>query len=76
MILSNEEKKMLHSGPISLASTAAFTFLVCLSGMAQISPATILEINTQTKVTYFNDGDYSKLASDPTATKPVGAPQS
>jgi hypothetical protein len=65
---------MLNSKPISLASRAAFTILVCLPGVAQTGQVTILEIDTQAKVTYFNDVDYAKLASDPTATKPVGAP--
>lgn len=46
---------------------------ICHLGLSQ-TPITILEIETQAKVTYFNDVDYSKLASDPNATKPVGAP--
>ena len=58
---------------ISLACLAGLKIFSCQSGMAQ-SPITILEIDTQAKVTYFNDVDYSKLASDPIAIKPVGAP--
>jgi hypothetical protein len=46
---------------------------ICQSSLAQGS-ITILEIDTQAKVTYFDDVDYSKLASDATAVKPVGAP--
>ena len=46
---------------------------ICPSSLAQV-PVAILEIDTQAKVSYFDDVDYSKLASDATAVKPVGAP--
>jgi uncharacterized protein (TIGR03437 family) len=46
---------------------------LCHVCLAQ-APVTILEIETQAKVTYFDDVDYSKLASDPASTKPVAAP--
>jgi hypothetical protein len=46
---------------------------ICQSSLAQ-GPVTILEIDTQAKVTYFNDVEYSKLASDASAVNPVGAP--
>jgi hypothetical protein len=46
---------------------------ICRSSLAQ-GPVTMLEIDTQAKVTYYDDVDYSKLASDASPVKPVGAP--
>jgi len=58
---------------LALAFLGVPYWSICQPSLAQ-GPITILEIDTQAKVSYFDDVDYSKLASDATAVKPVGAP--
>jgi hypothetical protein len=51
---------------------SAILWTACRLAVAQVGPVTTLEIETQGKVTYFNDVDYSKLSSSPGPVVPVG----
>ena len=59
-----------------LALTALFAVACCQPGFGQAAPATVLEIEVENYVNYFNDvTDYSKLATDPKSTTLAAQPR-
>lgn len=52
----------------------ALCAIASAQGLAQVAPATILEVDLENYVNYVADvADHSKLATDPTVTTPVPA---
>jgi hypothetical protein len=62
---------LLLNGKTALV-TALCAAVCCQYGLAQVAPPTILQIDTENVVQYFEDtSDVSKFATDPNVTTPV-----
>jgi hypothetical protein len=67
-----QEKEELMRATWTTFAVAALWAASCHFSLAQVAPATILEIDLENRVQYVGDiSDVSKLASDPNVTTPV-----
>src|SRR5262245_12028154 len=69
-----QEKEKVMRATWKTSAVVALWAASCQISLAQVAPATILEIDLENRVQYVGDiSDVSKLASDPSVTTPVPA---